>query len=180
VLGFSDNDIPADGMLNMLARLGEYRFCVFELQRRVLTEAQSDVMFHLRKQIVSAVASFEALERFRSRELIEGLVGGFARRIARLQTLWSESATLIATAEELGNVLEERQSIGYALLELRVLHLHHRLLDLEIESHRYRLFKSDIYLRSVLYGLATRLGYKEEHPVAPGDFFWRNVAKAIG
>jgi hypothetical protein len=180
VLGFSDNEVRPDELLDMLARLGEYRFCVFELQRRVLTEAQSDTMFHFQKKIAGSSASFEALERYRSRELVDGLVAGLARKIAMVQTLWNESAALIGNVEELCNALDERQLIGYAILELRVLHLHRRLVELDVSGFGSRLLRTDIYLRSVLYQLTVKLSYKEEHRVVPEGFFWRQIARNIG
>jgi glycerol-3-phosphate dehydrogenase len=159
--------------------LGEYRFCVFELQRRVLTEAQSDRMFSLRKQIVLAAASFEALERYRSRELIAAIVAGLESKLAVLQSLWSEANVMIRDADEFENALDERQLVGYAMLELKILTLHRRLLNLNVKNYEYRLRKTDIYLRSIIYLFAVRFQYKEEQIVAPEEFFWRRTAANI-
>jgi hypothetical protein len=52
------------------------------------------------------------------------------------------------------DALDWRQVLGYALLELRVLQLHRRLLELDIEAYEYRVRKSDIHLCSVFYQLA--------------------------
>jgi hypothetical protein len=180
VLGFADRAIHSDDVLSMLARLGEYRFCVFELQRRVLTEAQNDAMFRYRKQVVWAVASFEALERYRSRELIEAIVAGLESKIAALQGLWVESSALIRNVDEFESALDDRQLVGYAILELRVLRIHRRLLDFVVERYERQLLKNDIYLRSIIYQLTVRFRYEEQQRVAPEEFFWRRMTKNVG
>lgn len=179
VLAFTDGQVRPERVISLLAHLGEYRFCVFELQRRVLTEAQNDRMFSLRKQIVLATASFEALERYRSRELTEFVAAGVEDKLEVLHSLWREAQAVIRDVDEFEAALDERQLIGYAMLELKILHLHQRLLNLDVKAYENRLIKSDIYLRSIIYVLAIRFQYREEQPVAPEGFFWRRIAANI-
>jgi len=179
VAGFADGDIAVDEMLIMLARLGEFRFCVFELQRRVLTEAQSEILFSQRKKIVGAVASFEALERYRAQALSKTLAADLETGIRAQEQLWSDAVALIETVDDLDYALDRRQVLGYALLELKVLQLHRRLLDLDVEFYDYRMRKSDIYLRNCFYQLSVGLGYQETHLVTPERFFWRQMARSI-
>jgi hypothetical protein len=179
VAGFAEGSSVASEMLSMLARLGEYRFCVFELQRRVLTEAQAEILFARRKKIVGATASFEALERYRARELTEAIAADLETSIAAQELLWRDAATLIGNGDEFEDALDRRQILGYALLELRVLQLHRRLLELDIQAYEYRVSKSDIHLRSVFYQLAVSFSYQETHLVSPEAFFWRRMGKNI-
>jgi hypothetical protein len=180
VAGFADGSHVADEVLRMLARLGEYRFCVFELQRRVLTEAQAENLFARRKKIVGAAASFEALERYRSQALINAIAADLEASIRAQELLWRDAFALIGSGDELDDALDRRQILGYALLELKVLQLHRRLLELDVQAYEHRARKSDIYLRSVFYQLAVRFGYQETHLVCPEAFFWRRMGKSIG
>ncbi len=160
----------------LLARFGECRFIVYELHRRILTEEQSDLAFSLRKKIVGAVASFEALERYRNEELTGWTRVSLEGQIVKQEVLWNQAADLITNYDEFDNSLIERELIGYALLELKVLQLHRRMLTLDIPTYEQRLRRNDIHLRSVFYRLAQQFGYRSMNPVWPETFFWRQMA----
>jgi hypothetical protein len=180
VAGFAEGSSVINEILSMLARLGEYRFCVFELHRRVLTEAQAEILFARRKKIVSAAASFEALERYRARDLTNAIAADLETAIAAQELLWRDAPALIGNGDEFEDALDRRQMLGYALLEVKVLQLHRRMLDLDVMAYEYRARKSDIYLRSAFYQLAVRFSYQESHLVSPEAFFWRRMGIHIG
>lgn len=180
VAAFADGNAIADELLILLGRLGEYRYCVFELQRRVLTESQAQILFAHRKKITAAAASFEALERYRALELMDAIVAGLETCVAAQQLLWRDAVALIGNGAEFEDALDRRQILGYAVLELKVLQLHRRLVELDLGAHEYRLRRSDIHLRSAFYQLAVRFGYEEAHLVTPEAFFWRRVGRHIG
>ena len=179
VMAFAEKLSSANELLLLLARLGEYRFIIFELQRRILTEEQSDDVFALRKKIVGAVASFEGLERYRSQELMESVKTSLEDEIKKQEHLWGQETSLITDLDEFESSLTERELIGYAMLELRVLGLHRRMPGLDLTLYEYRLRKSDIYLRSVFYQLAIRFIHRETRLVSPEGFFWRRMAENI-
>jgi hypothetical protein len=176
---FAEKAPSAEHLVLLLARLGEYRFIIFEFQRRILTGAQSDSVFTLRKKIVGATASFEGLERFRSEQLIGILKMGLEDVIKKQEKWWAQATELITDLDELENSLVGREIIGYAMLELRVLQLHRRLLDIDLTPFESRLQKSDINLRGNFYQLATRYDHREGPRVSPEGFFWRRMARNI-
>ncbi|MGD0207501.1 MAG: hypothetical protein ABSC89_07850 [Verrucomicrobiota bacterium] len=179
VAAFAETTSNAHDLVLLLAHLGEFRFIIFEFQRRILTEAQSDSVFSLRKKIIGAVASFEGLERYRSEQLIDSVKRNLENEIKKQEDWWSQAATLITNLDELENSLIERETIGYAMLELRVLQLHRRMLGIDLIPFDCRLQKSDINLRGIFYQLATCFNYREDHRVSPEAFFWRRMAENI-
>jgi hypothetical protein len=179
VIGFTEENPPINEVLLLLARLGEYRFVVFELQRRILTEAQENVVFSLRKKIVGACASFEALERYRPSELTQAIKAGLESAINKQEILWHQATSLITDLEQFDCSLSERQLVGYVILELKILQIHQRMLNLDLIPYEYVLRKSDLYLRNHFYQLAVRFNYKEAHIVFPEAFFWRSMAVNI-
>ena len=179
VAEFGEGTTSGIGLLLMLARLGEYRFAIFELQRRIMTEAQNDAVFALRRKIIGAVATIEGLERYRSQELIESIKFGLDEGLENQERLWGQETELITDLDEFESSLTDRESLGYAILELRVLQLHQRILGLELVSYEHRLSKCDIKLRGVFYQLATRFNHKGVRQVSPESFFWRRMAENI-
>lgn len=163
----------------LLARFGECRFLVFELLRRILTEEQSDHVFSLRKKIVGAVASFEAVERYRSEQLIEWTKASLDTQTSKQESLWREATESLDSPEEFENSLAERELIGYALLELKILQLHGRMLPIDLTIYEQRVRRSDITLRSIFYHLAQRFKYRSVTPVSPESFFWCSMAKNL-
>jgi hypothetical protein len=133
----------------------------------------------MRKKIVSAVASFEALERYRSDSLIEWAKASLEWHIQRQEDLWRQALDLISSAEEFDNSLTHREFIGYGLLELKVLQLHSRMLPLDLSIYEQRLGRSDIHLMSTFYPLAVRFDYRSSYTVSPEPFFWRQMARHL-
>lgn len=174
--GFADGNPPSDDLMSLLSRLAECRFAAFELRRRILTEEQEDVVFSLRKKITVASASFEALERYRGQELIQLIETGLNMRVNAQAELWSHADAVISDVDDFESSLEERQSVGFILMELRILQLNGRMRDLKFAEYEYRLRKSDVYLRKFFYSLAVQFDYKEAQLVTPDDFFWRHMA----
>lgn len=174
--GFAEGNPPIDDLMSLLARIAECRYTAFELRRRILTEEQESVVFSLRKKIVIASASFEALERYRGKELTQLIEAGLISRVDSQYELWTQADGLISDLEEFESSLEERQSIGFMFMELRILHLNGRMRDLNFSTLEYRLRKSDLYLRKFFYPLAVQFGYREAHLVSPDDFFWLRMA----
>ena len=179
VAAFAQTESTARDMVLLLARLGECRFIVFEFQRRILTEAQSDAVFLLRKKIVGAIASFEGLERYRPQELIASVKLSLENEIKKQEDWWAQAATLVTDLDDLEASLLERERVGFALLELRVLQLHQRMLGIDLLPFECRIQRSDINLRGVFYQLATRFNLREARRVSPEAFFWRRMAANI-
>jgi hypothetical protein len=179
VAAFAEAASTARDLVLLLARLGECRFIIFEFQRRILSEAQSDAVFSLRKKLVGAIASFEGLERYRPQELTESVKLNLEDETKKQEAWWSQAATLITDIDELETSLIERETIGYAVLELRVLQLHRRMLGIDLVPFECRIQKSDINLRGVFYQLATRLNFREARRLSPESFFWRRMADNI-
>lgn len=173
--GFAEGNPPTDDLMSLLARLAECRFAAFELRRRILTEEQEDIVFSLRKKITIASASFEALERYRGQELTELIESGLNMRVNAQAELWPHADAVISDVDEFESSLDERQSVGFILMELRILQLNGRMRDLKFATYEYRLRKSDVYLRKFFYPLAVQFDYKEAQLVSPDDFFWRRM-----
>jgi hypothetical protein len=174
--GFAEGNPPVEDLMSLLARIAECRFTAFELRRRVLTEEQESTVFSLRKKIIIANASFEALERYRGQELVQLVDSGLKSRVDAQIDLWIEADRLVYDLEDFESSLEERRSVGFMLMELRILHLNGRMRELNIATFEYRLRKSDLYLRKFFYSLALEFNYKESHLVSPDDFFWSHMA----
>jgi hypothetical protein len=179
VTAFAENTPSLRDMVLLLAHLGECRFIIFEFQRRILTEAQSDAVFALRKKIVGVVASFEGLERYRSLELTEAVKESLEIEVKKQEDWWAQATTLITDIDEFESSLSEREMVGYAMSELKILQLHQRMLGIDLILLELRLHKSDINLRSVFYQIATRFNHRETRRVSPEGFFWRRMAENI-
>ncbi len=93
----------------------------------ILTEAQEKVVFALRKKISIASASFEALEQYRTEELVKSIEKGLDAAVKRQEKLWHQATQLITNGEQFENSLAERQSLSHALLELKILQIHRRM-----------------------------------------------------
>jgi hypothetical protein len=179
VAAFAQVESNERDMVLLLARLGECRFIIFEFQRRILTEAQSDAVFSLRKKVVGAIASFEGLERYRPQELIASVKLSLENEILKQEDWWAQAATLVTDVDELEASLLDREKVGFALLELRVLQIHQRMLAINLHPLECRIQRSDINLRSVFYQLATRYSLRAAPRVSPEIFFWRRMAANI-
>ena len=165
ILAFAEGEPLSEDIFSLLARLGEYRFISFEFQRAILTEAQEKAVHNLRKKISVAIASFEALEYQCAQEFIQLIEKGLNEAVVREEELWQQALLFITNNEQLEISLIERQSLSYAILELKVLQIHQRLSKLSIEQYQQRLRKSDIYLRSVIHQLFDNFISKEAETI---------------
>lgn len=147
VLTFAVGQPSPSDIFSLIGRLGEYRFVSFELQKAILTEAQEKAVYALRKKISIAVASFEALEQYKSEALIQAVEVGLDSAITAQEKLWQQATNLIVNSDQLEESLTTRQSLGYALLELKILRIHQRLSQLNLTAYQQRLKKSDVYFR---------------------------------
>ena len=179
VMEFAGENVDSDNLLLLISRLGEYRFIIFELQRRVLTEEQRNSVFVLRKIVTKAVASFEALEKYRSQNLIHFIKTGLMNALDFQEELWARSTDLILELDEFDSALIKRSLLGFAMTELRVLQLYRRMLDIDLLTNEQRLRKSDIFLKYLFYKLALRFNYRETNLVSPENFFWRQMAERL-
>jgi hypothetical protein len=118
---------PSD-IFSLVGRLGEYRFVGFELQKAILTEAQEKAVYTLRKKI-SIAASFETLEQCKSEDFIQAVEVGLDRAITAQEDIWHQASQLIVNSDQREESLTARQSLGYVLLELKILQIQHRYLD---------------------------------------------------
>lgn len=158
VLSFSEGDPIAGELFSFLARLGEYRFVAFELQRSIMTEEQDVAIFSLQKKIAIATVSFEALERYRESELVGLTEECFENSLISQEELWPTANDLIKSSDQLECSLIDRRALGYAMLQLRVLQIHGRLTALDLFSFEQRLKRNDIYFRSAMFSLNPLFG----------------------
>jgi len=177
IVAFLDGAPSGSDLMSLLARLSECRFAAFELRRRVLTVEQEDFAFGLRKKIAVANASLEALERHRGQLCVETLEQGLDASIGSQMALWPEAMEVVSDHDMFETALDEREAVGFSMMELRILHFSGRLRDLHLDTWEHRVRKSDIYLRKYYYALAQRFAYRESHLVSPEDFFWRRMAR---
>ena len=179
VTAFAESTPSIRDLMLLLARLGECRFIIFEFQRRILTEAQSDAVFALRKKIVGAVASFEGLERYRSQDLTEAVKTSLEVEVKKQEEWWTQATALVTDLDEFESSLIEREMVGYVMLELRILQLHQRMLGIDLILFELRLHKSDINLRGIFYQMATRFNHRETRRISPEGVFWRRMAENV-
>lgn len=161
VLTFTVGQPSPSDIFSLVGRLGEYRFVSFELQKAILTEAQEKAVYALRKKISIAAASFEALEKYKSEDFIQAVEVGLDRAITAQEELWHQASQLVINSDQLEESLTARQSLGYALLELKILQIQHRLSELDLTVYQQRLKKSDIYFRDAKQHLFAAFGNNE-------------------
>lgn len=161
ILAFANEQPSPTEVFSLVERLGEYRFVSFELQRTILTNAQEKAIYALRKKISVAVASFEALEHYKSGDFIQAIEVGLDRAVVRQEELWHQAKQLIVNSDQLEDSLAERQSLSYALLELKILQIQHRISRLDLTIYHQRLKKSDIYFRDAKQRLFQSFGTRE-------------------
>ena len=179
VLEFAEDTPPILNSMQLIAKLGEYHFTIFELNKHILTASQCEEVSKLQKKVVIAEASFEALIKHRSKELTKTLIDGFDKALKAQEELWQDAISLIGDTDQFENTIMERQLLGYSILELKLHQIHNHLTGIDVIQIEHRLLKSDLYFRKVFYQLARQFEIQSLPTIAPESFFWCSMAQRV-
>jgi len=175
LVNFTGRQLNPEKTILLLAHIAQCRFYSYELEQRILTEDQEDAVEELERIFLRAAVIFDVIERTDISLLTKSVQQGIEEKIRRNETLWKSADSLILESEDLETALMERDLIGFAMMELRIMQRYDHLPDFSLHLFSHRLRKSDIYLHQWLYPLVKKFSYKELQLAFPEDFFWRKT-----
>ncbi|MEI6775231.1 MAG: hypothetical protein WCL18_11150 [bacterium] len=159
----------------ILSDLGKCRFLCNELYSRILTEEQAVSLHTLRKKFLKAEVILEIFEQ-RINNISELIQRSIKQQILDQKNLWNNSFQDISSIDDLEIALDKRDDLSYLLIELKILNINDRFVNIDTDSIKLLAFKNDIYLKKSLYIMVDKYNYKNlTILVYPEEFFWRKI-----
>jgi len=172
---FDSGQFEPEPLFDVIAALGEFRYLFYELKQLILTEGQEDDIYAIRKEIIPQEIKLDVMERVNPPLPNQVLSRILTSEIEHQEKFWPEATEYIDDAEQLELALQRKDKLGLYPLWLEIIQLQQRLYLTDICLPHYRLRKSDINCRLVLRQLIRATGHENPIPIAPEDFFWRQM-----
>jgi hypothetical protein len=130
-------------------------------------------MFILQKKLLKGEVIMELIEKADLKKVNLELEAAIHSAIEAQKKCWSQTASFISDLNDLELALTQRDALGFAMMEIRIMQMYGRMHEVSLHAYDYDLKKSDLHLRNSLNRLSIEFGYKNSDCIFPKEFFWR-------
>lgn len=176
LLSYIDSgNLDPEDLVVIIGQLAECQFVNYEIEQRILSQEQEKTIFALKKKFLKSEVTLEALERSNIMGVSQTIRNGINKVIELQEEFWAQAEKLVTDKDDLAIALSERDRVQFMMMGLKILRMHGRMKNVNLQPFEFRLRKSDINLQRNLYPLVVKLKFQNDTLVSPENFRWRKL-----